>query len=98
MTAEIGQNSRQVTGAFDSRSRGNLDVYAHLGGHDVGQGGLAQSGRSVKQQMVQRFIPAFGGGNSDVQIVLNPGLTGKICQTAWSQTGIERSILGAWFS
>ena len=43
--------------------------------------------------MVQRLTPAFGGGNGDVQIVLNPGLPDEVPKTARSQAGIERLVL-----
>ena len=48
--------------------------------------------------MVQRLTPAFGGGNGDVQIVLNPGLPDEVTKTAGPQAGIEWLIISTRFS
>jgi len=50
---QVGENGRQIAGALDDRTRGGLDVHPHLGGDDVGQGGLAQAGRTVEQHVIQ---------------------------------------------
>ena len=70
LAAEVGQDGRQVAGALDGRAGGGLDVDAHLGGDDVGQGGLAQAGRPVEQDVVDRLAPAFGGGNGNFRFSL----------------------------
>jgi hypothetical protein len=43
--------------------------------------------------MVQGFIPAFGGGNSNAQIFFYPGLSDEVFQTARSETGVQFSII-----
>ncbi len=48
--------------------------------------------------MYQCLTPAFGGSNSDVQIVLNPGLPDKVIKTPWPQVGIEWYILSTGFT
>jgi hypothetical protein len=50
--AQVGENGRQVAGAFDHRAGGNPDVDVHLIGDDMGQRRLAQPWRAVKEDMV----------------------------------------------
>ena len=58
---QVGQDGGQVPGALDGRSGRDLDVDAHLIGNHVGQGGLAEAGRTVKQDMIQGFAALAGG-------------------------------------
>jgi hypothetical protein len=44
--------------------------------------------------MVQRFPPALGGSNGDVQVVLNLVLPDELIKTAGSETGVKRYVLG----
>ncbi len=64
----------------------------------MGQGSLTQPGGAVKEQMVQRLIPAFGGSDSYVQVLLDPVLPDEISKMSRSQAGIEGNILGAGFT
>jgi hypothetical protein len=48
--------------------------------------------------MVQRLAPALGGGDGDVQVVLNLFLANKIIETTGSQTRIEGYVLFAGFT
>ncbi len=52
MALKIGQDSRDVTSAFDGWSGSDFDVNRHLGGDDICQGGLAETRRAVKQYVV----------------------------------------------
>ncbi len=48
--------------------------------------------------MVQRLAPAFGGGNSYVQIVLDLGLADKVIKAPWAQAGIKWYNLSTSFT
>jgi hypothetical protein len=63
VTAQVGQNSREVARAFDGWTGCCFDVYACLGGDNMGEAGLAESGRSVKKDVVDRLAPTFRRGN-----------------------------------
>ena len=54
---QIGQKCRQISRFFNGRSGGNAEIDAHLIGDDAGQRCLAQTGRAVEQNMIQRFLP-----------------------------------------
>ncbi len=57
---EIGQQCSQVTGALQHRSGGALDLGTHLLGDDIGQRGLAETGRPEDQHMIQRLATPLG--------------------------------------
>jgi len=92
---KVGQDSGQVSGALDGGAGCRLDVDAYFDGDDTGQAGLAQAGRPVKQDMVYRLPPAFGGIDSYLEIFLRFNLADEVRQAPGSKTGIKRSILGA---
>jgi hypothetical protein len=49
--------------------------------------------------MVQRLIPAFGGLDRDQQVFPDFGLTDKVVQAAWPETGLQyRIFFGFGFS
>ena len=98
LTVEVGQDGSQVAGALNCRSGGNPDVNPHLHGNDVSQGGLTQSGWAVEEDVVESLAPAFGGGDSYVQVALYLVLPDKIAKSAGSQTGFKWYVLGAWFT
>ena len=68
---EIRQKRRQVAGLFDRWAGGDADVHAHLVGDDAGQRGLAQSRRTVEQDMIQRLIAPPRRLNVDRQVLLD---------------------------
>jgi hypothetical protein len=57
---QIGKDGSQVPGALDGRSGRYFDVDLHLVGEHMRRGGLAQSGRSVKEHMVKRVTTLLG--------------------------------------
>jgi hypothetical protein len=94
LAMEIGQDSRQVSGALYCRPRGNPDTDTHLDSDYVGQGGLTQTGGAIEQYMVQWLTPALGGGDSYSQVFFNPGLPDKVIKAPGSQAQIKRYVLG----
>ena len=64
----------------------------------MSQSGLTQTGRTVKQYVVQRLAPALGGSDGYVQVIFNPLLSDKVFQTAWSEVEVKRCVIGAGFT
>jgi hypothetical protein len=60
----------------------------------MGQGSLAQAGRPIEEDVIQRFIPAPGSGYSYSQVFLGPVLADKLIQAARPQVGLQGYILG----
>ena len=55
---ELGEDGGQVAGPLERRARRDVQVHAHLGGDDAGEGGLAEPGRAGEQQVVGRLADA----------------------------------------
>ena len=82
---QIGQNAGQVAGPFDGRAAGDADVLPHFSGDNARQRSLAQSGRAVKEDMIQRF-PAFQRRfNGNMQVLLHTFLHDILPQGLWPQ-------------
>ena len=58
---QVRQDAHQVGRPREGRAAGGLDARAHLGRHHVGHRGLAQAGRPVKEDVLERFAAALGG-------------------------------------
>ena len=93
MRFEVGQDGGQVAGPLDNRTRGRLDIDSHLAGHDIGQSSLAQSGRSVKQDVVQRLAPAPGRIDEQAQVPLDLFLADVVGQGTRAQRGVKLDIV-----
>jgi hypothetical protein len=92
---QVGQDGCQVAGALDGGTGCRLDVDADFCGDNVGDAGLAQSGRPVKKDMVDRFTPPPGRGDSYLQVFLRFILPDKFGQAAGPETAVERRVLFA---
>ena len=68
---DVAENGRQVLLVFDHRPRSSLKGDVQLVGNDGGEGGLAEAGRPVQQDVVQHFAAGLGGFNGDGEIVLH---------------------------
>ena len=90
---QVGQQRRQISGLFNGRAGGDADIDPHLVGDDPRQGGFAQTGRAVKERVIQRLIPPAGGFNVDGQIALGLFLAGVIGKELRPQTDFPR-VLG----
>ena len=82
VSTEVGQNSRQVAGAFNRGTGRRLNVDAHLGGDDVGEACFAEPRRPVKKHVVDGFTPPLGRRNGNFQVFLGFFLPDKVGQIA----------------
>ena len=90
---QIGQQGSQVAGLFDGGAGSNPDIHSHLVGDDTGQGGFAQTGRTVEQGVVQRLISAPGRFNINGKVALGLLLAGVIGKQFRAQSDFPR-VLG----
>ena len=58
---QIGEQRGQIAGLLNGGAGGDADIDPHLVGNDAAEGGFAQAGRAVKQNVVQGLAPHFGG-------------------------------------
>ena len=78
---EIGQQSGKVAGLGDDRAGGGAEADAHLAREDASQRRLAEAGRAVQQDMVERFAAALGGGDEHPQILARRLLADELVET-----------------
>ena len=78
---QSGEQSRQVARFVDHRAGGGAQVYAQFRGDDPRQSSLAQSGRTVQQDMVQCFGALVGGADEDFEVGQYLGLSGEIVES-----------------
>ena len=64
----------------------------------MGEAGLAESGRTVKKDVVDRFAPPLSRRNSYLEVFLRFFLPDKIGQAAGAETVLKRLILFARFT
>lgn len=64
----------------------------------MGEGGLAQPGRSIEKDVVKGFTPPFRRGDGDVQVVLYLVLSDEVLKTAGTEAGVKGNILRRRFS
>ena len=64
----------------------------------MSQGSFAQAGWAIEQYVVQRFTPAFSGGNGYAQIILDLGLPDEVIEAPGSQVCVKRYVLGIRFT
>ncbi len=87
-----GQKAREVACLLDHRAGGGGDVGAHGLGHDEGQRRFAETRRAAEEQVLDRIIALFCGGNEDVQPVLDPLLTNKLIKQRRPQGNVQPGI------
>ena len=85
---QIGQEGGEITGADQDGPGGDPQADPHLGGHDPGQRGLAQTGRSGEQQVVDRLAPLRGRLEDDLEVLGQLALADELGQRAGSQAGV----------
>ena len=87
-----GQYSGHIAGSLNSRAGGDFYIHPHFVGDHMGQGGLAQAGRAVDDDVIQGFAPQLGRLDSDAQVVFNRVLAHEIRQSAGPQRKVRRVI------
>ena len=71
-SARLVSSAARSPGFSSGGAGGDADIDPHLVGNDAAEGGLAQAGRAVKQDVIQGFPPHFGGLDKDLQVALWP--------------------------
>ena len=92
------QHSHDVPRALQCWRAGDVDFGIHLGGHDHGQGGLAQAGWTVEEQVINRLAPALGRAEGDGNAVLQGGLPNVIGQRARADGVFQPVVVAGFFA
>ena len=91
---EAGQQPRQVSWFVQHRSRSRSDRHSHLVGHNVCQGGLAQTGRAVQQHVVERLGPLLGRLDKHLEVVHGRALPREVFESSRPKHAIQIAIRG----
>ncbi len=86
---ELGEDGRQVAGAFERRTGRDVQVHPHLGGDDAGERGLAEPGRPGEQQVVDRLATVAGGLEHDREVLLELALADELGEGTRPQPGVD---------
>lgn len=89
---EIGQQCRQILGLFQHRAAGLAQVHAQLGRDDVGQRGLAQTGRAEQQHMIERLAAFLGSADKDFKLLAGLGLAHILIKQFRAQRAFQRLL------
>ena len=63
----VGEIGEQVFGSGERRAGGDLQIGSQLARNDGRQRGLAQTGRTIEQQVAERLVPHLGGIERDLE-------------------------------
>ena len=62
-------------------------------GDDVAQRSLAQPGRPVQQDVVQRLLPLLRGGDGDAQVILDLLLADELLDPPGAQSRVQGQVV-----
>ena len=89
---KIREQAGEVAGFLDGRAAGAFEIGAHRLGEDAGERGLAEAGRAVEEDVVQRFAALFGGGDRDFEPFLDFCLAGEFGEERRPQRHFQRHV------
>ena len=89
---EVGQDGREVARPLDDRPRRRLDTDAHFSGDEVGQARLAQSRRSIEEDVVEMFISFLGGLHEDSEVGFDRLLADELVEGPRPQAVLKEDV------
>ena len=87
---EVREDGGEVARALDGGAGGDAHGDAHLGGDDVGERGLAEAGRAVEEQVVERLAALLGGVDGDAEVVLELLLADELIEAPGAEGDVDR--------
>ena len=91
---QVGQQRGEIAGTLEHRARGLAQVHAELAGEDVGERGLAQSGRPEDQRVIQRLAALDRGLHEDLELRLDLLLADVVREPLRADGAIDGLFLG----
>jgi len=89
---EIREQRRQITWALDRRAARHPQLSTHLRRDDVREGGLAEPGRAVEQQMIERLLALARRTNEDTEVLAQAVLTDHLIERTRAQTLLDTRL------
>jgi hypothetical protein len=82
---QAGEKPSELAGSFNHRSAGIFDIHAHRVRNDVSERGLAQTGRTAQQNVLEHIAPFFRRFHHQFQAFTHLHLTGEFAEHRWPQ-------------
>lgn len=89
---QVGEHGGQVAGTLQHRAGGGLQPHAHLGGDDVGERGLAKTGRAEHQRVIEALVTSTSGADEDFQLLTHAGLADVLGQRLGADRVIDATL------
>ena len=90
---EVQKDGAQGALVVDGRARADLDRHAELVGDDVGQRGLAETGRTAEKHMLHRLIAAARRLEKDAQVLADLLLADVLGEQPRPQSEVELLVV-----
>ena len=91
---QVGQDGGEVSGALDDGARGGAEADAELAGDDLGEGGLAEAGGAVEEDVVESLATGAGGLDEDAEVFAGGALADELVEGLGAEGGLGGVFLG----
>ena len=92
---QVGQDGGEVAGALDDGAGGGAEADAEFAGDDLGEGGLAEAGGAVEQDVVEGLGAGASGFDEDGEVIAGGLLTDEFIEALGAKGGFAEIVLGA---
>ena len=89
---EVGHHRREIAGALDHRARGRPDRHAQLVRDHIREGRLAEAGRTVEQDVIERFAPLPRGGDRHLEVLADTVLPDVLVERPRAQARLVLDV------
>jgi hypothetical protein len=86
------EHGHQIAGPLEYGSGRGANIHVQFFGHQQRQRGLAETGRTKEQRMIERLFALLGGIDRDLQGFFDLGLPDEFIQTRRAQRGIGETL------
>ena len=85
---QFREDGREVPGAFEGRTAGDMESHTHLGGHDARHCCLAEPGRTGEENVIGSLTALLCGTEHDVEVLLQFPLADELVECARTETDL----------
>ncbi len=89
---EVGHDRGQIAGAFDRGARRGAERRAHLARDHVCERGLAEAGRAVEQDVIERLVAIARRLDEHAQVVEYAILADELLERARAQPILDAAL------
>ena len=90
--AELGEDAQEIGALGQGGAVGHVHLGGEFVGDDMGEGGLAQAGRSVQEHVFHGLVAAAGGFGSDAQAIDHRFLANVLIEALRTQREVDQGL------